>query len=68
MTTRASFHYFRPERLIRVFTETFEHINPLLTLYYASMCSKVVHEIPWNTGMCIAENDSLVCVFEGFGL
>ena len=46
MTARVSLGYFRLERLIQViltvlqlgFTETFEHIGPLLTLYIVLLC------------------------------
>ena len=45
-TARVSLGYFRLERLIQViltvlqlgFTETFEHIDPLLTLYIVLLC------------------------------
>lgn len=46
MTTRMSLGYIGPGRLIQViltvlqlgFTETFEHIGPLLTLYIVLLC------------------------------
>ena len=46
MTARVSLGYFRLGRLIQVilkvlrlgFTETFEHIDPLLTLYIVLIC------------------------------
>lgn len=48
----------------------FEHTDPNFALYVMVLCvrrSRTSHEIPWNIRKDIVWNESVLCVFEGYG-